>query len=396
MWPILNPSISKPLILPSPNQNSKFNCLEHLVKILDKYILKRYLGSFFFIVLLFSMLSVVVDAAEKIEDFLEEGGPTPGEVFIDYYLNFIPYINSLIFPLYNLIAVIFFTSRLAANSEFIAMIGNGVNHYRLLLPYVIGATFIASIHYYGNHYLIPQSNVTRTTFENTYIWKHNYVGKSSHFHAAVSPTEEFYLQGFSRYDSTGSQFAWIQHDSSGMYRKSVLTAAKIRLMQAPNTWRLSGIRKRTKMNDYQDAIELKVPQAYVDTAIGLYISDLIKRDNSKDNMTTDALIQHINKQKDRGLGGTLIFEVERHRRTADPFSIFILTLIGFSIASRKMRGGMAWHLVLGVLLCAVYIFMAKFSTTFSINGTLPPIIGVWMPNVIFSFIAIFIIFKSKK
>jgi lipopolysaccharide export system permease protein len=366
------------------------------VKILDKYILKRYLGSFFFIVLLFSMLSVVVDSAEKIEDFLEESGPTAGEVFFDYYLNFIPFINSLIFPLYNLIAVIFFTSRLAANSEFIAMVGNGVHHYRLLVPYLLGATCIASIHYYGNHYLIPQSNVTRTTFENTYIWKHNFVGKSAHFHAAVSPTEEFYLQGFNRYDSSGSQFAWIQHDSSGLRRKSVLTASKIKLLSPPNRWRLSGIKKRSKINDYKDAIDLKPPQDLIDTTIGLYIGDLIKRDNHKDNMTTDELIEYINKQKEKGLGGTLIFEVERYRRTADPFSIFILTLIGFSIASRKMRGGMAWHLVLGVLLCAIYIFMAKFSTTFSINGELPPIVGVWVPNVIFSAIALFIILKAKK
>ncbi|MCH2023000.1 MAG: LptF/LptG family permease [Saprospiraceae bacterium] len=366
------------------------------MKILDKYILKRYLGSFFFIVLLFSLLSIVIDAAEKIEDFVEEGGPSVYEVFFDYYLNFIPFINGLVFPLYNLIAVVFFTSRLASNSEFIAMVGNGVNHYRLLFPYFIGAAIIFSIHFYGNHYLIPKSNQTRTTFENTYIWKHNYVGKSGHFHASVSPYEEFYLQGFNRYDSTGSQFAWIKHDSTGIKRTSVLTANKIRLIQSPNTWRLTGIRHRRKVSDFKDEINLTAPQYYIDTCIGLYITDLIKRDNRKDNMTTVHLIDYINKQKSKGLGGTLVFEVERYRRSADPFSIFILTLIGFSIASHKIRGGMAWHLVIGLGVSALYIFMTKFSTTFSINGGLSPIIGVWVPNLVFSLVAIIMLIRAKK
>lgn len=342
------------------------------------------------------MLSVVVDAAEKINDFLAEDGPTFYQVIFEYYLNFIPFLNSLIFPLYNLIAVVFFTSRLAANSEFIAMIGNGVNHYRLLVPYFIGAFIIAGVHFYGNHNLIPKSNKTRTTFENTYIYKHNFVGNSGNFHAAASPYEEFYLQGFNRYDSTGSQFAWIKHDSSGLKRISVWTATKISLLKAPNRWRLSGIKKREKVSAYKDEVTLMPPQMFVDTTIDFYVTDLVKRDNHKDNMTTNELIVYINKQKAKGTGGTLVFEVERYRRSADPFSIFILTLIGFSIASRKMRGGMAWHLVIGFGLSGIYIFMTKFSTTFSTNGGLSPIIGVWTPNIFFTGVALWMLFRAQK
>ncbi|BDS09549.1 LptF/LptG family permease [Aureispira anguillae] len=366
------------------------------MKILDKYILKRYLGSFFFIVMLSSMLSVVIDAAEKINDFLAEDGPTFYQVVFEYYLNFIPFLNSLIFPLYNLIAVVFFTSRLAANSEFIAMIGNGVNHYRLLVPYLLGASIIAGLHFYGNHNLIPESNKTRTLFENTYIYKHNFVGNTGNFHAAASPYEEFYLQGFNRYDSTGSLFAWIKHDSSRLKRTSVWTATKIRLLEPPNHWRLSGIKKREKVSAFKDEVITMPPQVTIDTTIGLYVTDLIKRDNHKDNMTTDELIVYINKQKAKGIGGTLVFEVERYRRSADPFSIFILTLIGFSIASRKMRGGMAWHLVVGFGLSAIYIFMTKFSTTFSINGGLSPFVGVWVPNFFFMGVAIWMLFRAQK
>ena len=350
-----------------------------------------------FLLMLFSMLTIVIDTAEKIEDFLIEGGPTFYQVVFDYYMNFVPFINGLIFPLYNLIAVVFFTSRLAANSEFIAMIGNGVNHYRLLWPYFLGATIIAGVHYYGNHYLFPVSNKTRTQFENTYIYKHNYVGNSGNFHAAVSPYEEFYLQGFNRYDSTGSQFAWIKHDSSNrLKRTSVWTATKVRLVEPPNTWRLTGIKKRIKASNFKDDVEVLPPQTFIDTTIGLFVTDLIKRDNRKDIMTTNELIVYINKQKAKGTGGTLVFEVERYRRSADPFSIFILTLIGFSIASRKMRGGMAWHLVIGFGLSAIYIFMTKFSMTFSISGGLDPMVGVWVPNITFSLIALWMLLRAQK
>lgn len=342
------------------------------------------------------MLSVVIDAAEKIEDFVEEGGPAFSEIIFDYYLNFIPFINGLIFPLYNLIAVVFFTSRLAANSEFIAMIGNGVNHYRLLIPYLVGASIIVSLHFYGNHYLIPQSNVTRTTFENTYIWKHNYVGQSGHYHTAVSPYEEFYLQAFNRYDSTGSHLAWIKHDSTRLGRTSVLHATKIKLLELPNTWRLTGVRSHKNISDFKKEIRPFGPQETIDTTLGLYFTDMVKRDNEKDNMTTDELIVFINKQKAKGSGGTLVFEVERYRRSADPFSIFILTLIGFSIASRKMRGGMAWHLVIGFAISGIYIFMTKFSITFSISGGLPPAIGVWIPNIFFSVVAIWMLSRAQK
>jgi lipopolysaccharide export system permease protein len=357
------------------------------------------------------MLSVVIDAAEKVNDFLEEGGPSFVQV-VGYYMNFIPYINGLIFPLYNLIAVVFFTARLAGNSEFVAMVGSGVNYYRLLLPYFMGASIIAGIHYYGNHYIIPRSNASRTLFENTYIYKHNYVGSTGNFHAAASPYEEFYLQGFNRYDSSGSQFAWIKHDSTRFHRIAVLTATTVRLLEPPNHWRLSGIRERihkkrvlgqaSDSNGIAHPITFEYetntypPQFTIDTTIGLYIDDLIKRDNDKDNMTTENLIAYIDKQKAKGTGGMMVFEVERYRRSADPFSIFVLTLIGFSVASRKRRGGMAWNLVIGVGLSAVYIFMTKFATTFSIKGGLSPILGVWVPNLVFTGIAFWMLFRAQK
>lgn len=342
------------------------------------------------------MLTVVIDTAEKIEDFIKVSGPDFKEVVFDYYLNFIPFINSLVFPLYNLIAVVFFTARLASNTEFVAMTGNGINYYRLLVPYLIGAFIIAGIHYYGNHYLIPRSNIVRTGFENTYIWKHNYVGKSANLHVACSPTEEYFIQGFNKFDSSGSNFAWIRHDTSMLQRKRVLMAKKIKLMDKKNQWRLSGIRYRDHIDQMQFNVEEKPPQFIIDTVLCLEIGDLIKRDNKKDNMTTDELIHYIEAQKRKGLSGTKVFEVERHRRSADSFSIILLTIIGFSMASKKIRGGMAWHLVIGLALSASFIFMTKFSTTLSISGDLPPIIGVWLPNFLFSIVALVNLVKADK
>ncbi len=365
------------------------------MKKLDWYILKKYLSTFFFIILLFSMLAIVIDASEKVDDFLEPEGPDMREIIVDYYVNFLPFINGLLIPLYSLIAVVFFTSKLAANSEFIAMIGNGINFYRLLVPYMVGALFIATLHYVGNHYIIPRSNETRTTFENTYIWKHNYVGASDHFHLSCSPEEEFYLQRFNKYDSSGTNLAWIHYDSS-QNRQTVLHAQRIRMIEPPNKWRLSGIRTREVVNNMEFDMDIKEPTFEMETTLCLDIGDLIKRDNLKDNMTTNELIEYIDAQKAKGVGGTTVFEVERYRRTADPFSIIILTLIGFSVASRKMRGGMAWHLVIGLLVSALYIFIGKFTTTFSISGGLLPIVGTWIPNVFFSFVAIWMLMRSQK
>jgi lipopolysaccharide export system permease protein len=365
------------------------------MKKIDWYILKRYLSSFFFILLLFSMLSVIIDASEKIDDFLTEDGPTFHQVMFEYYINFVPFINGLLTPLFSLIAVVFFTSRLAANSEFIAMLGNGINFYRLLFPYLVGACLIAGIHFVGNHYLIPISNKTRTTFENTYIWKHNFVGAGNDFHLSCGPQEEFYLQRFNKYDSSGSSLAWIQYDTTGA-RKLVVKAQRIKLLNQSNRWRLSGLRTRETISPMHHNVTAPPPQEFIDTTLCLFVSDLIKRDNYKDNMTTPELIKYIDAQKAKGVGGTTVFEVERYRRSADPFSIIILTLIGFSVASRKMRGGMAWHLVIGMLVCGLYIFIGKFTTTFSISGGLYPIVGTWIPNVFFSFVAVAMLLRSQK
>jgi lipopolysaccharide export system permease protein len=363
-----------------------------MLKILDRYILKKFLGSFFFIVILMAMLAVVVDFAEKIEDFAKPDGPKYSEIIFDYYLNFMPYITSLLFPLYALIAVIYFTSRLAANSEIIAMIGNGINFYRLLYPYLIGACIIAGIHFLANHFVFPMANKSRTKFENTYIWKHNFQGPTDNIHLFSGKNEEIYIQHYSRSDSTGHNFSLTRYDNTGLNRNFILEAQRVKLIKYPNTWRIFNYNIR-----YVNGInERLVKGSQMDTTINLKSADLAKRDNMKDAMSSKELVKYVAEEKSKGSGMVVPFQVEYYRRTADPFSIIVLTIIGLSISSRKMRGGMGWHLVLGMLISALYIFMGKFSMTFSTHAGLPPIIGAWVPNIIFGIVAIYMLFKAQK
>jgi lipopolysaccharide export system permease protein len=212
----------------------------------------------------------------------------------------------------------------------------------------------------------------------------------------LSKTEEIFISDFNRHDSTGMHFSLIRHDSTGLERTAVLNARRIKLIEKPDKWQLSGIRRRVHIDTLKDEYSTYLPHEKIDTSFGLLISDLVVRNNVKDEMTTIELNQYIDRERLKGTGGFAKFEVEKHRRSADAFSIIILTLIGFSISSRKLRGGMAWNLVLGVALSALYILMGKFSMTFSISGGLSPFLGAWVPNIIFTIVAVFMVFRAQK
>lgn len=364
-----------------------------MLTILDRYILRRYLGTFFFMILLLAMLAAVIDFSEKVDDFTDPKGPEISETIFDYYLNFIPFIISLLFPLCALISVIFFTSRLAGQSEIIAMIGGGTSFYRLLRPYMIGAAVIAGLHFVGNHYLFPASNKVRTQFENTYIWKHNFQGPTDNIHLFLTPNSELYIKQFQRRDSVGRSVMLIDYDDSTRTQIVRVTSARqLSLKQAPNLWQLRDYKVRL----VEGMNERLYSGRELDTILSLEMSDLVRRDNFKECMNTPELKEFIDKQIRRGSAVSIPFQVELHRRTAYPFSIFILTLIGVSVAARKTRGGMGWHLVLGMGLSALYIFALQFTTTFSTNAGFAPWLGAWLPNMLFAGVAAFLMFRAQK
>ena len=337
------------------------------------------------------MLVLVIDLAEKVEDFVGPNAPSWSKIFIDYYLNFIPFINSLIFPIYTLITVIFFTSRLAGNSEIIGMLGNGVSFYRIMVPYIIGGLVITGLHLLGNHFLFPTSSKIRVEFENTYIYRNNFNTPTENIHFMLDNNTEVYIHILNRADTSGRNVWLMEYDSSGIQRPKTLIAKGIKSLGG-NKWQFRDYRIRTV-----DGMDEKIERgAVLDTTLNFTVPDVMRRKNYHQAMTTPELREYIAYEKRRGMADSTMYEVENYRRTADPFTNLILTMIGFAVASRKTRGGMGLHLVFGIGLGALFIFMTKFSTTFATNAGFSPFVAMWIPNFLFTFVAIGLLLKAQK
>ena len=362
-----------------------------MFKELDKYIIKKYLTTFFFVVLIFSLISMIIDFSEKVDDFIEESC-TLHEILFDYYINFILWINGLLFPLYALIAVIFFTSRMAYNSEIISIFNAGVSFKRFLYPYMMAALIIASMHIIANHFLIPVGNKKRLDFEHTYVWKYNDKGKTSDVHMFIGPDTKAYIRFYKKTDSLARNLRIERFEDDKLVY--LLQAESAKWIGRPNKWRLRNYEVRS-FNGLDETILIK-DKATLDTTLNFYPEDFVRFLNQKEMLASGKLIDFIAQEKARGVGNIKTYEIELHRRTADPFTIFILTLIGTAVAARKVRGGMGLHLALGIGIGALFIFLSRFSTTVATNDNLSAFVGVWIPNIIFSFVALLLVMKAQK
>ena len=362
-----------------------------MIKKLDIYIIKKYLATFFFTMLIFTMISIIIDFSEQVEDFIEED-VTVYEIIFDYYLNWILWINGLLFPLYALIAVIFFTSRLAYNSEIISILNAGVSFRRLMLPYLLAGGFLAILHLFGNHYFIPVGNKIHYEFQHTYIWKHNDKGKTSEVHMFIEPQTVAFIKFYRKQDSVARDIQIKRFDGNDLV--FMLKAKNAKWLGPPNNWQLKNyeIREFDGLNETL-FIDKKNP---LDTTLNFTPADFVEFVNQKEMMNTPELLDFISAQRKRGSGNTKTYEVQLHKRTSEPVSIIILTIIGMSVAARKVRGGMGLHLAMGVGLGATYIFLSKFSNTFATNESLPSILGVWIPNIIFGLIAFYLVRNAQK
>ncbi len=368
-----------------------------MLKKLDQYIIVKYLKTFFFTVLIFTMVSVIIDFSNQVDNFLEEAC-TLEEILVDYYLAFIPWINGLLFPLFALIAVIFFTSRMAYNSEIISILNAGVSFRRMMVPYLVASSLICVLHLIGNHYIIPLGNKYKVDFEHTYIYKSEDKGQTRDVHLLLGKDEanntqsKAYIRFYRKRDTSAKDLILEQFkDNRLTYR---LKAKSAEWLSPPNHWRLKDYEVRT-FDDTSEEMIFGIRQT-IDTALNLYPEDFVFYENDKLTLTTPELRRAIALEKQRGVKTTKSYAIEIFRRTAEPFTIIIVTLIGMVIASRKVRGGMGLHLALGIALGASYVFLSKFSTTFATNQTLPAVIAVWVPNIIFSGILIFLISKAQK
>lgn len=358
------------------------------MKKLDWYILKKFLGTFVFIMALLLGVTIVIDLSEKIDNFMENHATVKGVIF-DFYIYFIPYITSLIGPFFVLVATIFFTSQLAARSEIVAILNSGTSFYRMLFPYFIGATIIAGLFYTGNHYFVPYSNKKRIEFEHVFVSK-PYEGARFNFHRRLDSTTTVYLENYKPKDGSGYKFSIDKFKDGKLVYK--LRSEKIDWDSVAKKWHVTNYTIRELKEDK----DILTKGDHLDEAYSFKPDDFAFTESAKETMTTPELIEFIDYMRKGGQPYIEFYEVERYRRTSSAFSIYIMTLIGVSVASRKMRGGLGWHIVLGIGLSALYEIIMKFTVTFSTNSSLPPVLGVWIPNFLYAGLAIYLLKKAPK
>ena len=362
-----------------------------MLKILDRYIVRKFVGTFLFVVLIFSLVAVIVDFSQNVEEFIDEK-LGPGKVIREYYLNFIIFINGLLWPLFALISVIFFTSRMAYNAEIISILNAGVSFNRLLRPYVLSAGAIALIHLGLNHFFIPLSNKTRLDFVHSYIMKESDKGTTRDIHMFVEPGVKIYVRDYFKQDSFARNFRMERFEGNQL--SGFIEAEEARWKGRPNKWQLINY----EMHRFSPSgEEIRVGgKSKLDTTLQMVPEDFVRYDATREMIPSHRLSAFIEEERLRGVGNTKLYEIELYRRTADPFMILIVTIIGVSVASRKVRGGLGLHLALGVVLGAVFIFLSKFSITFATGDAMPAFWGVWLPNIIFTGLCVFLVSKSQK
>ena len=335
------------------------------------------------------MVAVVIDFSEKIGKFISAELPIR-TILVEYYLPFIPWINGMMWPLFSLIAVIFFTSRLAKDSEIVAILSSGVSFNRLLLPYLVGASIIAFSLWVGKNYLIPHSCKHKNDFESEYFNKHK-KAINNDVHLFLSPTEKIYIRYYRSRDTAAQNIRLEKYHEGKLVE--FLKADKLIFKSQPNVWTIKNyeIRKFDGHNEEFVSADLEK-----DTVLDLTPEDFVLNTKLMENMTTGDLKKYIKRERDRGVGAAKNFLVQLHQRNSDPFTIIILTLIGMSISARKIRGGMGIHLAMGVVLGSAFVVVSQFSATFSNNMSLSPALGAWLPNIVFGIIAIVLIRYSQK
>ena len=359
------------------------------LKRLDWYIIKKFLGTYVFAIALIISIAVVFDFNEKMDRFMSHEAPWEAIIF-DYYMNFIPYFANLFSPLFVFIAVIFFTSKLAENSEIIAMFSTGMSFKRMLRPYMVSAAIIAVTTFCLGSYVIPKGSVTRLNFEDKY-YKPRKSTTARNIQLEVDSGVIAYIERFEDYSKTGYRFSLDKFKDKQLVAH--LTARSV-------TYDTASVHKWTIKNYMireMEGMREKITRGdRLDTIIKMEPQDFLIMKGQQQTMTSPELKEYIDKQKRRGFANIKEFEIEYYQRIAMSFAAFILTTIGVSLSSRKMKGGMGLHLGVGLALSFSYILFQTVSATFAVNGNTPPIIAVWIPNILYTFIAIYLYRKAPK
>ncbi len=359
----------------------KYNPLQY-IQLMDWYIIKKFIGTYIYSIALIISISIVFDVNENLAKFATYHAPLRAIVF-DYYMNFVPYFANLFSPLFVFIAVIFFTSKLAGNSEIIAMLACGMSFKRLLRPYLISAALIAVLNFYLGAYVIPKGTVVRHDFESLY--KNNKKNTTAtNIQLMVDKGTVAYISQYDDIRKTGYGFSLYKFDKKKLV--SHMTASVIQydtISDSRYHWKA----RNYKIRELKGMREKITSGSEIDTLIQMEPMDLIFSKGQQETFTSPELKRYISKQQERGSSNVVQYEVEYHKRIATSFASFILTIIGVSLSSRKRKGGMGMYLGIGLALSFSYILLQTISSTFAINADTPPMLAAWIPNILYAFIA---------
>ena len=345
-------------------------------KILDRYIMGKFLGTYVFAIALILAITVMFDINEKLDAFLK--APLKATIF-DYFMNFLPYFANQFSPLFTFIAVIFFTSKLAGNSEIIAMLSSGVSYKRLLRPYLASAAVIALVTFVLSAYVIPPANVKRIEFTNTYV-KNKRVDYGSNIMLQVAPGQIAYMTRYDNNLRTGYKFSLESFKDKQLVSR--LTSQSIKWDTLYN-WTV----RDYMIRDFADGREIITTGTSLDTIIKFEPRDFLISENDHETLTSPQLNAYIQRQKERGVSNIKSFEIEYHRRYAMTAAAFILTVIGMSLSSKKVRGGMGLNIGIGLALSFSYILFMTVTSTFAVSGLTSPMVAMWIPNIIYTIVA---------
>ncbi|OJV37327.1 MAG: hypothetical protein BGO29_06015 [Bacteroidales bacterium 36-12] len=365
----------------------KFDYSKIGLKKIDTYIIKKFLGTFFFSIVLILSIAVIFDLTEKLDEFFDNNAPLKAIVF-DYYLNFIPFYMNMFTPLFTFISVIFFTSKLASNTEIIALLASGVSFRRIMKPYFISAAIISIMSFVLGGYIIPSSNEKLLDFENSYVkkFKTNY---ARNIQMEIEPGVIFYIERFEKEQKKGYRFSLEKFE--GKILQSRLTAESI-TWDSLYHWKAQDYLLR-RFEGMRESIEKGTT---LDTIIQIQPHEFFITAEESAQLNNTELKEHLDRLKNRGIGNTQAFEDEYYKRFASPLAAFIMTLMGVSLSSRKVRGGIGLHLGIGLALSSLYILFSTLSTSFSVSGAMSPLLAVWLPNLLFLGIGIYLYFTAPK
>jgi lipopolysaccharide export system permease protein len=357
------------------------------LKTIDYFILKKFLGTYFFATLLILAIISMFDITEKLDAFLT--APLK-ETLFDYFLSFLPYFANELSPLFTFISVIFFTTKLAGNSEIIAILSSGISFNRLMRPYMIGAAVIAALTFSLSNYLIPPTNVKRIAYTNKYV-KNKKVTTGIDVQLMASPGVVVYIGRFENSTKTGYRFSIDKFEGKKLVSRLTAQTANYDSTRLYH-WRVNNYLIR----DFGDTKESFKQGSQLDTVVPIEPRDFLISSSDQETLTTPQLSEYIDKQKMRGVANIKAFEIEKERRYASTAAAFILTLIGLSLSAKKVKGGMGINIGIGLVLSFSYILFSTVTSQFALSGMTSPRLAMEIPNIVYFVIALILYHRAKK